>query len=88
MKYAVGMGSSAMIHIPSFIKIGSGIQKLVGVEGDSQQHRQHGDCLSLLFFFQNKESRLKMEQCMRASAFPPYLYLLFIVLIIHNMSHI
>jgi hypothetical protein len=26
---AVGMGSSAMIYIPSFIKIGSGIQKLI-----------------------------------------------------------
>jgi hypothetical protein len=26
MKYAVEMGSGAMIYIPSFIKIGSGIQ--------------------------------------------------------------
>jgi hypothetical protein len=32
--YAVEMGSGAMIYIPSFIKIGSGIQKLLG--GDSQ----------------------------------------------------
>jgi hypothetical protein len=30
MKYAIEMGSGAMIHIPSFIKVGSGIQKLVG----------------------------------------------------------
>jgi hypothetical protein len=30
MKGAVEMGSGAMIYIPSFIKIGSGIQKLVG----------------------------------------------------------
>jgi hypothetical protein len=30
MKYAVGMGSSAMIYVPSFIKTGSGIQKLIG----------------------------------------------------------
>jgi hypothetical protein len=30
MKYAVQMGSGAMIYIPSFIKIGSGIQKLMG----------------------------------------------------------
>jgi hypothetical protein len=30
MKYAVQMGSDAMIHIPSFIRIGSGIQKLIG----------------------------------------------------------
>jgi hypothetical protein len=30
MKYAVEMGSGAMIYIPSFINIGSGIQKLRG----------------------------------------------------------
>jgi hypothetical protein len=30
MKYAVEMASVAMIYIPSFIKIGSGIQKLMG----------------------------------------------------------
>jgi hypothetical protein len=42
MKYAFGMGSNAMIYIPSFIKIGSGIQKLIqGI------HRQHGDRISL-----------------------------------------
>jgi hypothetical protein len=29
MKYAVEIGSGAMIYIPSFIKFGSGIQKLV-----------------------------------------------------------
>jgi hypothetical protein len=29
MKYAVEMGSVAMIYIPSFLKIGSGIQKLM-----------------------------------------------------------
>jgi hypothetical protein len=33
MKYAVEMGSGAMIYIPSFRKIGSGIQKLIGEEG-------------------------------------------------------
>jgi hypothetical protein len=30
MKCAFEMGSDAMIHIPSFIKPGSGIQKLIG----------------------------------------------------------
>jgi hypothetical protein len=30
MKYAAEIGSGAMIHIPSFIKMGSGIQKLIG----------------------------------------------------------
>jgi hypothetical protein len=34
MKYSVEMVSGAMIHIPSFIKSGSDIQKLIG--GDSQ----------------------------------------------------
>jgi hypothetical protein len=33
MKYAVEMGSFAMIYIPSFIKIGLGIQKLLGGGG-------------------------------------------------------
>jgi hypothetical protein len=46
MKYAVEMSSGAMIYIPSFIKIGSAIQKLIG-----RIHRQHGDCISLLSFF-------------------------------------
>jgi hypothetical protein len=56
MKYAVEMGSGAMIYIRSFIKIGSGIQKLIG-----GIHRQHGDRISLLPFFLNKESRVKMK---------------------------
>jgi hypothetical protein len=30
MKYAVEMGSSAIMYMPGFIKIGSGIQKLIG----------------------------------------------------------
>jgi hypothetical protein len=48
MKYAVEMGLGAMINIPSFIKIGSGIQKLIG---GAQTHRTHGDFISLLLFF-------------------------------------
>jgi hypothetical protein len=28
---------------------------------DSQTHRQHGDNISVLLFFQNKESRLKRD---------------------------
>jgi hypothetical protein len=42
MKYAVQMSSGAMIYIPSFIQIGSVIQKLIGGR-DSQTHRQEGD---------------------------------------------
>jgi hypothetical protein len=33
MEYAVEMNSVAMIYIPSFIMIGSGIQKLMGGGG-------------------------------------------------------
>jgi hypothetical protein len=29
MKYAVEMGSGATMYVPSFIKIGSGIRKLI-----------------------------------------------------------
>jgi hypothetical protein len=36
MKYAAGIGSGAMIYIPSFINIGSGIQKLIGGIQDTQ----------------------------------------------------
>jgi hypothetical protein len=56
MKHAVEMGSDTMIYIPSFIKIGSGIQNLIG---GMDIHRQHGDHISLFLFFQNKESRLR-----------------------------
>jgi hypothetical protein len=60
MIYAIKMGSNSMIYIPSFIKIDSGIQKLIR---DLQTHREtawsYVICL-LLFFFQNKEHRLKI----------------------------
>jgi hypothetical protein len=40
------------------IKIGSGIQKLIGgIHG----HREFGDRICLLLFFQNKESSLKIR---------------------------
>jgi hypothetical protein len=48
-KYAVEMGSGAMVSIPSFINIGSGIQKLI--EGNLQAHRQHGVVISQLFLY-------------------------------------
>jgi hypothetical protein len=37
MKYAVEMVSSATIYIPSFIKIGSSIQKLIGRYRDKKE---------------------------------------------------
>jgi hypothetical protein len=36
MKYATEMGSCAMIDIPSFMKIGSGFQKLMEGDTDTQ----------------------------------------------------
>jgi hypothetical protein len=54
MKYAVEMGSGAVIYIQSFIRIGSGIQKLMGRSGYLQTHRQHDDLISLLLFLIRK----------------------------------
>jgi hypothetical protein len=73
MKYVVEMGSGAMIYIPSFVKISSGIQKLiVGREihryTDTQTSRQHGDRNSLFLFLQNKESTLKSRGTRGSSA--------------------
>jgi hypothetical protein len=52
MKYAVQMGSGAMIYKPSFIKTGSGIQTLLGdiTYIDTMTHRQQGDLTSLFYF--------------------------------------
>jgi hypothetical protein len=55
MKYAVEIGSGAMIYIPSFIKIVSGIQKLMGAGFTDR---------SLLSFFKNKEGRLINKKVM------------------------
>jgi hypothetical protein len=50
------MGSGAMIYVPSFIKIGSGIQRLMGGYTDTHTHThgQQGDSISLLYFLKNK----------------------------------
>jgi hypothetical protein len=59
MKYAFEMGSGAMICIQqSFIKIGSGIQKLLGE--DKLRDTQQGELISTFLLFQNKESGLKV----------------------------
>jgi hypothetical protein len=54
MRDAIEMGSGAMIYMPSFIKTDSGIQMLMW-----RIHKQHGDLISLLLFFQTEESKLK-----------------------------
>jgi hypothetical protein len=58
MKYAAEMCLGVMIYIPSFMQIGSGIQKLItGVTGERMV-----DLIRKLLDFQNKRSRLKIEQ--------------------------
>jgi hypothetical protein len=52
MKHAVEMGSGARICMPVFIKISSAIQKLI-----RETHRQHGDRISLLYFFKIRKVR-------------------------------
>jgi hypothetical protein len=54
---AVQMGSGAMICIPSY-------KRLVRAFKSWWRwiHRQHGDCIRLLLFLQNKESRLKRDK--------------------------
>jgi hypothetical protein len=37
MKYAIEMCSGSMVYMPCFIKIGSGIQKLMGGGGDTHK---------------------------------------------------
>jgi hypothetical protein len=49
MNYAVELGPDTMIYIPSVIKIGSG-----------HTYRQQSDPISLLLYFQNKESRVQI----------------------------
>jgi hypothetical protein len=57
----VEMGSGAMTYIPSFIKTGFGIQRLIRgihIQADRHTHRQQSDFISLLLFSQSKKSRL------------------------------
>jgi protein associated with RNAse G/E len=58
MKYAVDMGSGDMIYIPNFIYIGSGIQKLI-MRSTQTAWKSHKP--TFIFFFQNKERKLKMN---------------------------
>jgi high-affinity Fe2+/Pb2+ permease len=46
------MDSGAVIYVASFIKIGSGVQKLIeGGYTDTHTHGQQRDLISLLYFF-------------------------------------
>jgi hypothetical protein len=56
MYYAVEMETDAMIYIPSFIKTGSGIQKLIVGKHTQTAWLSHKPTL----FFRTKESRLTL----------------------------
>jgi hypothetical protein len=44
------MGSGAVICVPIFIKIGSGVQKLIEGDTHTYTHGQQRDLISLLYF--------------------------------------
>jgi hypothetical protein len=64
MTYAFEMGSGAMTYIPNFIKICSGIQKLIGGGGGIHRHREHGDRISL---FQENRRKIKTNKMLTKS---------------------
>jgi hypothetical protein len=68
VNYVVEIGTDALTYIPSFIKIVSGIQKLIS--GIYIQTHTQSKVISqaYIYFFQNNESRLKLR-CLPVSAF-------------------
>jgi hypothetical protein len=62
MKYATEMGSGAMTYIPSSIKTGLAVQKLIGgeIHRDTDTYTDRMEIAGVYcYFFQNKISRLK-----------------------------
>jgi hypothetical protein len=59
MNYAVEMGSSVLIYIPTFMKTDSGVRKLKRGEHiqpyrHTHTYRQHGNLINVLLFFLSK----------------------------------
>jgi hypothetical protein len=48
---AVEMDSGAVIYVPNFIKIGSGVHKLIGGGIHKHTRAQQRDLIRLLYFF-------------------------------------
>jgi hypothetical protein len=66
MKYDVEMGSIAMIYVPNFIQIGSGIQKVIGgihrytasmviVRSGYKLRILSQECIYISYYSQNKQ---------------------------------
>jgi hypothetical protein len=60
---AVEMSSGAVTYVPSFIKIGSGVQKLIGGYTDTHTQTATWSYKSTLFF-QNKEVQVQVLICL------------------------
>jgi hypothetical protein len=59
VKYVIQMGSVVIIYVHTkFHKDWFRHSKFN--REDTQTHRQHGDCINLIFFLQNKVGRLKV----------------------------
>jgi hypothetical protein len=61
------MGSGGIMYVATFINIGWGVQN-IGAGEHTYGQRQEGDLISLLWVFQNKESRLEMGVYARTSS--------------------
>jgi hypothetical protein len=59
--YVAEIGLVAMIYIPSFIKDWYRHSEVEGGGAFINRHTRLGELISLLLFFQNKESRLKKK---------------------------
>jgi hypothetical protein len=54
--YAAEMGLNAVIYVPRFIKIGPGVQKLMGGDTQTHTHWQQRDLISLIYFFKIRKA--------------------------------
>jgi hypothetical protein len=62
------MGLCAVIYLPSFIKIGSGVQKLIRrILRHTHTHGQQRDLISLLYFFETRKIGYKWRTSRRNS---------------------
>jgi hypothetical protein len=59
MNYAVEVASGDMVYIPRFIRIISGIRKLLAWDTHKLTGREQGDPISSLLHFENKGNSLK-----------------------------
>jgi hypothetical protein len=56
VSYVVKMELGTMLQLPSFIKFGSGIQKLIGgIHIQTHTNKPEGDFINLLYFFKIRE---------------------------------